>query len=353
MKNRLIFLFAMIVFNVHAQEFELTNAIVSDSGKTQRTEEQKIASKTITTILKENGIGGSLSLAYTNMGEGNIWYRLFHDMKIHGVNFAEKKYLGGWSIITAANPCSANDESCTKPWWTGRWGAEESLEKELITRIDDSENDETFRASSETDLASNLGCLAAKPLRYGDVDSDGKNELVVILKDSFIIFSSQKAKTIFAVMWDVKDWTTWANLQELGLIEDPTSNHPQYGSTKFYDNGNGTNVGYRGYAKLYFGHFASETSSDILVWRKLYQSRLVKDPIKGFEKKSDTFVHYKLVNGEYKKQTTDTATIKGWLTAKQLTWKKGYPSKSECAGQEGQFIPEMHDVLLNDPEVLQ
>jgi hypothetical protein len=44
--------------------------------------------------------------------------------------------------------------------------------------------------------------------------------------------------------------------------------------------------------------------------------------------------------------------VKGWLTAKQLTWKKGYPSKSECAGQEGQFIPEMHDVLLNDPDVL-
>jgi hypothetical protein len=46
--------------------------------------------------------------------------------------------------------------------------------------------------------------------------------------------------------------------------------------------------------------------------------------------------------------------VKGWLTSNNLTWwKKGYPSKSECAGQEGQFIPEMHDPLLNDPEVMQ
>jgi hypothetical protein len=47
----------------------------------------------------------------------------------------------------------------------------------------------------------------------------------------------------------------------------------------------------------------------------------------------------------------------GWverlLTLYNLTWSKGYPSKSECAVEEEQLIPETHDTLLNDPEVLQ
>ena len=44
--------------------------------------------------------------------------------------------------------------------------------------------------------------------------------------------------------------------------------------------------------------------------------------------------------------------IQSWLLAKNLTWQKGFLSKSECAGQEGQLIPEIHDPLLNDPDVL-
>ncbi len=91
---------------------------------------------------------------------------------------------------------------------------------------------------------------------------------------------------------------------------------------------------------------------DILVWRKVYKSNLLKDPIAGFAKLSDTYIHHKLINGEYKKQPTEQSVIKGWLEAKNLTWQKGYPSKSECPGQEGKLIPEMHDPLLNDPDML-
>ncbi|WP_225318730.1 hypothetical protein [Cellvibrio sp. KY-GH-1] len=38
----------------------------------------------------------------------------------------------------------------------------------------------------------------------------------------------------------------------------------------------------------------------ILVWRKVYKSNLLKDPIAGFAKLSDTYIHHKLINGEYK-----------------------------------------------------
>jgi hypothetical protein len=60
-----------------------------------------------------------------------------------------------------------------------------------------------------------------------------------------------------------------------------------------------------------------------------------------------------VTTGEYQKQPTDSATVKNWLTTRHLTWQKGYPSRSECPGQEGQLIPEMHDPLLNDAEVMQ
>ena len=39
--------------------------------------------------------------------------------------------------------------------------------------------------------------------------------------------------------------------------------------------------------------------------------------------------------------------------SKVQQWQKGYPTLSEYPGEEGQPIPEMHDPLLNDPEVLQ
>ncbi|HQQ74666.1 MAG TPA: hypothetical protein PK031_05900, partial [Pseudomonadales bacterium] len=110
---------------------------------------------------------------------------------------------------------------------------------------------------------------------------------------------------------------------------------------------------WRSLGKVYVGNFYGENSGDIVLWRKLYESRLNSDSVKGFIKKGDLLVHYKLINGEYKKQSTDQSAIKSWLTAKQLTWSKGYPNKSECAGQEGQLIPEMHDPQLNDPDVMQ
>ena len=79
---------------------------------------------------------------------------------------------------------------------------------------------------------------------------------------------------------------------------------------------------------------------------------MIRETKKGFAKKDELLVHYALVDGEYKKQSTSATTIKGWLAARQLTWQKGFPSKSECPGAEGKLIPELHDPLLNDLDVL-
>ncbi|TCS40645.1 hypothetical protein [Reinekea marinisedimentorum] len=83
----------------------------------------------------------------------------------------------------------------------------------------------------------------------------------------------------------------------------------------------------------------------------------------GFSLIGQSFVHYErdleaqwtstVVTGQYLPQETDEATIQSWLSDKALTWSKSYPSVSECEGEEGELIPEMHDPLLNDPDVLQ
>jgi hypothetical protein len=105
--------------------------------------------------------------------------------------------------------------------------------------------------------------------------------------------------------------------------------------------------------KLFFGDFDNDAVFDIVVWRKHFRSRNLNDPVPGFQRDEELFVHYKLDAGEYKKQPTETSTIRGWLASKNLTWQKGYPNNSECANQTTTLIPEFHDPLLNDPEVLQ
>lgn len=345
----LLFFSSSLVFS---QEIQLVNAVPSDFGKTQRTNEEKLASQAISLVVKENGLANALSLAYTNLGSGNNWYRLYDNYSIYGVNVSTKQYLGGWPL-GASDPCenSANPD-CVSSWWVGRWGADEVLESEVTQRITSHVLNQKFGLPYQLEPNSTLGCFANNPLRYGDIEGDGKQELVLMTQDSFIVFSPELKKTIFAFMFDNKDWVSWEWLIEQGLLLENTPDSPQFGSLKLAEENKGTDIGYRGQAKVFNGKFESETSTDLIVWRKFYQSRLKKDPIKGFEKVRDTFIHYKLVDGEYKKQETEQGVIKGWLEAKNLTWQKGYPSKSECPGHEGQLIPEMHDPLLNDPDVL-
>ncbi len=203
-------------------------------------------------------------------------------------------------------------------------------------------------------LAECLGCLTKTPMRYGDMTGDGAPEIVLFLGDSMVIFSTKVHKVIFSTLLDLDDAMPWQDQIDAGLILDPNDKaSPQYGSKVLYENVNSTSVGYRGYAKIYLDDFNNDTKRDIVMWRKFYQSRLKNDATSGFEKVRDTWVHYSLDGGEYKLQATDSTTIKNWLKTSKLTWQKGFPSTSECAGQKGQLIPEMHNVLLNDPDVLQ
>lgn len=68
---------------------------------------------------------------------------------------------------------------------------------------------------------------------------------------------------------------------------------------------------------------------------------------------SQVRLHYAMVDGEYQQTATPESEVKDWLEENNLTWQKGFPSHSECPGEEGELIPEMHDPLLNDADVLQ
>lgn len=194
-----------------------------------------------------------------------------------------------------------------------------------------------------------VGCLGEKPLRYGDVDDNGSKEIVLYFSDfnkksDWVIFSPEKEKIIFSMRWQVRDYYEGS--------ADGYGNWPvtQYPSEE--DQRGSSNAGFQVFAKAFLGDFNKDKTPDILVWRKRFESLATGASKKGFDLKGESFEHYSLIEGEYQRQVTNTAQVKGWLTGSELTWSKGYPSKSECAGQEGQLIPEMHDQLLNDPDVL-
>ncbi|GAA6135448.1 hypothetical protein NBRC116188_22380 [Oceaniserpentilla sp. 4NH20-0058] len=259
----------------------------------------------------------------------------------------------GWPL-TSSSPCNASNDDCVEPWWVGRWSEQEFLEPEIKKRLNDYEITLPYELSYGDEVADAIGCLEHTPLRYGDIDADSDSELVLFLKNTLVVFSPTQEKVVFSTLFNYPDYITWQTLIDAEMyLDDPDANTPQYASLYEFKKDRNAIIGYRGYSKLYVQDFDNNQNVDLVLWRKLYQSRLQGDSLKGFEKLSDSYLHYKKVDGAYQLQTgTAPETVQGWLTANNLSWQKGFPSKSECDGQEGQLIPEMHDALLNDPDVL-
>ncbi|MDQ2075474.1 hypothetical protein [Marinimicrobium sp. ABcell2] len=240
-----------------------------------------------------------------------------------------------------------------------RWPGE-YIEEEIVTRY---ANFDIAYGERPLGLSrTSVGCLVNSPLRYGDINASGDAELVLFMGNDLVVFSPNRQRVIFMANLAIYDWLPAAAVEDFYTDEAGTFRageaSPQHPSTIAISNArHGAPPqqlpGYRGYAKLYFGDFDENDQHDILVWRKLYVSRLRNDETPGFQVLKDTYLHYQLNDSEYELQDTDETTIQGWLSADELTWQKGYPSKSECEGEVGELIPEMHDPLLTDPAVLQ
>ncbi|WP_053982156.1 hypothetical protein [Marinagarivorans algicola] len=323
--------------------FELKLPAQCDSNWASKTPVQQVAANKISKVYEAAGIDPGRCYGWTNLGSGDIWYDFSRELKIHAIDTAKSNYIGVWPLT--------------------RWPYE-SIEPEIPFRLTDHQLGEMgFGVNA---YHSSLGCLDDSPLRYGDIGGDGAAELILFLGNDLVMFSPSYEKTVFMIRYSIADWlstteTATFNLRPLKNA-DATA---QYQSAMVASSLHPYRLpGYRGYAKIFIGNVDGDVHPDILVWRKLYESHLINNPVQGFTKLKDTFVHYEQdltaqatlktgVTGEYLPQKTDSATIKNWLKTSKLTWQKGFPSTSECAGQKGQLIPEMHDVLLNDPEVLQ
>lgn len=340
---RMAFLFScmLLISCVHAQTFQ--NGVSLDSKTVTR--QQKYLGWNLDDLNPDNK---TRSIAYTNMGEGNVYYFLTRSNVIGVASVETKAYLGSWPIDAFEDP---------------------SLEDEINIFYENYGIVDDRLAALPVEQTGGFpsGCFNRNPLRYGDLTGDQKTELVIFALNEYgalniSIFSSDTKKIIFqyrAITNDaIKNYRIEQDQEHTfgegyPLADKPTSG--QYLSYIAEDNTRmaiGIDNAIIQFAKIYLEDFDADEKTDLIAWRKLYKTRELQDPIKGFQKIRDTYIHYKLIDGEYKKQPTSSDTIKGWLAEKNLTWQKGYPSKSECPGQEEQLIPEMHDPLLNDPDVL-
>lgn len=235
-----------------------------------------------------------------------------------------------------------------------RW-PHEPTDPKFMARIE-----EVFPQGERSDIytlhtGQQIGCLNDAPLRYGDIESDGRSEIVLLLGDDLVVFSPESERIIFSFSYQAVDWMSAENSQvheEIYPSLEPEADLPQYQSAWNPDY-RGALLGYRGYGKLYFDDFDQNEQPDILVNKKLYLSKKRGDALNGFTPVSDRFYHFQMSStGVYLPQKTPESQIQAWLSENNQSWQTGYPSKSECVGQEGLLIPEMHDPLLNDPEVL-
>jgi len=259
-------------------------------------------------------------------------------------------------------------------WALTRWGEELTVEYEDIYALAGQKwsshkvyHQYRHHLGPRGEWEPRFGCFYKDPLRYGDFDDNGEKELVLFLgygrqeflmgSLDFVVFSPEREEIIFSArlaMADVGDEITAdTHPDEVG---DP--NNSQFMSF-INANGGPETRAMQAYAKLYIledlGRSESDDADrthDILVWRKRFETLTQSDVGHGFSLEREVLDHYRLINGEYQRQNTDREQIQEWLVERNLTWAEGYPNYSECEGKEKQLIPEMHDPLLNDPEVL-
>ncbi|WP_147305235.1 hypothetical protein [Alkalilimnicola ehrlichii] len=311
---------------------------------------------------RSTGRAGSIA-AFASLDDGTTYWGLSRDAILHFVNVGERRHLGSWPLDTYRQYAVLWGES---PQAAHMFHRPESFKQKYWT-VDDPA---AFRVGPDVVWSAppvyareRVGCLARNPLRYGDVNDTGDDELVLFIGNEIQIFSTTEKKVIFAANWvnqdDVGDVAN-AAIRQAGSehqlayrYREQGEDAPQY----IAESGRSPAVNdvfpaWRAFAKFYFGDFNEDSRPDLVMWRKLFESRLNSDSEGGFYKKAQGLVHYAFVDGEYVLQETEQEDIVSWLADRDLTWSQGFPRYSECPGEAGELIPEMHDPLLNDPEVL-
>jgi hypothetical protein len=264
------------------------------------------------------------SIAFTRLGETSMWYRLYDTLELFGVDVSSELLVGQWPLT--------------------RWKYQpiSELMRQQYLNID--LRDYPLPVAQEY-VASGAGCLGDSPLNYGDIENDGVNELVIYLNGYMTIFSPSYGRTVFSVnIKEIDQVTSEQRVAYEGAVIHPEA---QYLSTLAYDNGYPITPSVLVYAKIFEGDFDKDGNPDILVWEKGYRSNRGDDPQIGFKLEETEKFHFERdlsaqaaspagITGEYLPQDTPEADIQKWLVDSNLPWSKGYPSKSECPGEEEQ-----------------
>jgi len=296
----------------------------------------------------QRSINTSSVQAYMDLGDSV--YSLSSKLDLIQTNKSDRKLINSWFLTPYSGHLYLAGE------YISAYKEKVAVHGEEADDISDSgaivNREVKYNYNAYSGITNKAGCLRKTPLRYGDINDDDINELVLFIGTDIIVFSTTLNEVIFSAHYWLND--ELSTKEEKQYFEGRIKNtDPQYIAFS------GTDIlinkiypAKRSLSKLYFGQFNSDKQYDIIVWRKLYQSRFRNNPAAGFDKAGERLVHYSLIEGRYQREQTPDATIKTWLNDNNLTWSKGYPDISECPGEEGKLIPEMHDPLLNDPDVL-
>lgn len=180
-------LFALIVCSSQSFGFKLNNPAICDYTLENKTEVQVAAITSIVSIFESQNIERGDCLGWTNMGNGNDWNYITDEFAIYKFDISNEKYLGRFPLVRWPHEYihpEIHDKAL------GVWGGRPYEPELALYDYQDS------------------GSLAQNPLRYGDVDGNGSNEIVIITQEDLLFFSPELEKTIFMLRYNADEWLT-------------------------------------------------------------------------------------------------------------------------------------------------
>lgn len=339
----LIVVLVSSIFSIGAYGFTLEPGALCGRGTPPKSELEQNAAKIISGLIRAQGKSVNGCVGWESIGDPSLWYFVDKEFTVHEIDISKEAIINSWPLTRWQHEPLTNQQSPYYP-------APENVSLDWI----DGHVDDRYGLELDDEKKPNsIGCLNQTPLRYGDLEGDGTNEIVLNMgvfsyKHDWVIFSPKYESISFSLRYALQDQAN-VDFGSYQWIQETRQRN--------------TDPGIRTYAKAFLGDFDLDENPGILVWRKRYESNKNDNPVLGYHLVKQEIQHYERdleaqasleqgVTGEYLPQDTTEEQIQAWLTGNNHTWQSGYPSLSECDGEEDQLIPEMHDPLLNDPDVL-
>jgi len=272
-------------------------------------------------------------VSYIETSSSPVTYVLDRSLVLAGINVSNENITGPWPLAPWQNHLFLFGEyPAAQERLLGAQGKEVPASQPMLSAI--SGREPIYSGPG------NIGCYNQSPLRYGDIDNDNQSELVLFLNNNVVFFSPQSGQVTFSYHFWLND-----ELDADSLIYEADSTFMTRirPSDPIYFAYSGFNVlvddiypARRSLTKLYVDDFVEEGRHDIILWRKLYESNARSVAEGGYLLIGNYYAHYvKQADGTYAPADTEQSQLQNLLATNNLTWPEGYPSQSECVGEEG------------------